>query len=118
MKRATEAEQLLNRLIGLEALAAGCRRNPGANLRLMEQEHGNLLGEYVKVTVRARLASRTRPSGAPATGTDPLATRRQRAEVTMLQQFAAWDLDEAAGRALPPAHDAMTFAATILEGSN
>ena len=115
LRRATEIEVLINRLVTLESRAHGFRTAAGPDLRKIEDEHGHLLGELVKQLVRARLSGRPLES-VERGGADPLAQRRQKVHGRMLHQFTVWDADHAAGRPLPPHHDAMKYAEPITQG--
>src|SRR5437588_8295784 len=125
MRVATEVEHLAQQLVMFEVRAAGLRpiRAPidgGSELRLVEQQHGALLFEWAKAAVRARLEGRgtteaLRAGAGPSW--EPLATRRARVQGAVRQQCAVWAADTAAGRALPPAHDAVTVATALFEGA-
>jgi hypothetical protein len=83
-------------------------------LRRIEEEHAALLAELFKQLVRARLSGRALEA-VERGGADILAQRRNRLHGRLLQQFELWARDEAAGRPLPPAHDAMKHAETIIQ---
>jgi len=135
MQVATEAERLSQQLTMLEVRAPALRaiRAPvdnGAELRLVVQQHGALLFEWLTVALRDRLTGPRVPitdaQRAAAAGQasleamarqDRLTQDRRIVEYGALRRFAAWDQDEAAGVALPPVHDAPQVATILFDGA-
>jgi hypothetical protein len=85
----------------------------------VDGRHAAQLQSYARALFREWLEGKSQPLSTWYPDPDePLTKRRIQVIAAVQQQIARWETDKAAGRLLPPVHDAPKFGDMIMDGLN